>query len=132
MRTERFNWGIGERLIQRLQDKLRHKALKMSVYPWTRTNIHPVQVGVDFDFIEEITQSEHSIGFSVGLPTRDGEHKFIVFNGLMTEALQKEDKYAVTEVVATGKVFQSLHQVADEIEAIVKSYITGAILAGRK
>jgi len=132
MRIERFNWEIGERLIQRLQHNLRRKALKMYVYPWTRANTNPVQIGIDLSFIEEITKSEHSIGFSVGLPTRDGEHKFIVFNGLMTEALQKEDKYAVTEVVATGKVFQSLHQVADEIEAIVKSYITGAILAGRK
>jgi hypothetical protein len=104
----------------------------MCVYPWTRANIHPVQVGVDFDFIEEITQSEHSIGFSVGLPAQGESHRFILYQGLMTEALQKEDKYAVTEVVATGKALQSLHQVANEIEDMVKSYITGAILAGRK
>lgn len=132
MRIERFNWEMGERLIHRLHHDLRRKALKMYVYPWTRTNVNPVQIGIDLSFIEEVTKSEHSIGFSVGLPTRDGEHKFIVFTRLMTEALQKDDKYEVSEVVATGKTFQSLQQVANEIEDIVKSYIAGAIHLDRR
>lgn len=132
MRTERFNWEVSERLIHRLQHNLRRKPIMMYVYPWTRANVNPVQIGVDLSFIEEVTDSEHSIGFSVGFPSRDGIHKFVVFNGLMTEALQKEDRYAVSELVATGKTFQSLQQVANEIEDIAKSYLTGAILADRR